>query len=86
MPKLQQNYTIGIKVSWALNSEENWNRTHRMAGKVFVAAGIGLLLEGVLLLRGIIGENVSYYLMIAVILISVIVPTGYSYLLFRKGI
>ena len=35
---------------------------------------------------GIIGENVSYYLMIAVILISVIVPTGYSYLLFRKGI
>ncbi len=86
MPKLQQNYTIGIKVSWALNSEENWNRTHRMAGKVFVAAGIVLLLEGILLLSGVIGETSSYYLMIAVILISVIVPTGYSYWLFRKGI
>ena len=86
MPKLQQNYTIGIKIAWTLNSEENWNRTHRMAGKVFVAAGIVMLLEGTLLLSGIIGENVSYYLMIAVILISVIVPTGYSYLLFRKGI
>lgn len=86
MPKLQQNYTIGIKVAWTLNSEENWNRTHRMAGKVFVAAGIVMLLEWTLLLSGIIGETVSYYLMIAVILISVIVPTGYSYLLFRKGI
>ena len=28
MPKLQQNYTIGIKLPWTLNSEENWNRTH----------------------------------------------------------
>ena len=57
-----------------------------MAGKGFVAAGIVLLLEGALLLSGIIGENVSYYLMIAVMLISVIVPTGYSYLLYQKGI
>ena len=86
MPKLQQNYTIGIKVSWALNSEENWNRTHRMAGKVLVATGIILFLEGILLLGGVIGENVSYYLMIAFILISVIVPCCYSYWLFRKGI
>lgn len=36
MPKLKQNYTIGIKVPWTLNSEENWNMTHRMAGKVYV--------------------------------------------------
>lgn len=86
MPKLQQNYTIGIKVSWALNSEENWNRTHRMAGKVLVATGIILFLEGILLLGGVIGENVSYYLMIAFILISVIAPCCYSYWLFRKGI
>ena len=32
MPKLQQNYTIGIKLPWTLNSEENWNRTHRLGG------------------------------------------------------
>ena len=74
------------KVAKTLNSEENWNRTHRMAGKGFVTAGIVLLQEGALLLSSIIGENVSYYLMIAVMLISVIVPTGYSYLLYQKGI
>ena len=37
LPKCKQNYTIGIKIPWTLNSEENWNRTHRMAGRLWVA-------------------------------------------------
>lgn len=40
MPKLKQNYTIGIRVLCTLNNEENWNMTHRMAGKVYVVAGV----------------------------------------------
>lgn len=40
MPKCTQNTTIGIKVIWALNNEENWNATHRFAGKTWVAAGL----------------------------------------------
>lgn len=36
-PKLRRNRTLGIKVSWTLGNEENWNRTHRFAGKVWVA-------------------------------------------------
>ena len=35
MPKLQQNFTVGIRVPWTLNSTENWNRTHRLGGKMF---------------------------------------------------
>ena len=27
LPKCKRNYTIGIKVSWALDDEENWNAT-----------------------------------------------------------
>ncbi|MCQ2558994.1 MAG: DUF1648 domain-containing protein, partial [Oscillospiraceae bacterium] len=30
LPKTTQSYTVGIKLPWTLNSEENWNRTHRM--------------------------------------------------------
>ena len=33
MPKLQQNYTVGIRIPWTLNSTENWNRTHRLGRK-----------------------------------------------------
>ena len=37
LPKVKQNYTLGVKVSWALNNEENWNATHRFTGKLWVA-------------------------------------------------
>ena len=36
LPKVKQNRTLGIKISWALNNEENWNKTHRFGGKVWV--------------------------------------------------
>ncbi len=32
LPKSRQNYTVGIKLPWTLDSEENWNKTHRLAG------------------------------------------------------
>ena len=44
LPKCRQNYTIGIKVKWTLENEENWNVTHRVAGRVWVAGGMLLLL------------------------------------------
>lgn len=40
MPKCQMNSTIGIKVSWAYTSEENWNATHRFAGRLWVIGGL----------------------------------------------
>ena len=40
LPKCKQNYTIGIKLPWTLQNEDNWNYTHRTAGFVWVAAGI----------------------------------------------
>ena len=39
LPKCKQNHTIGIKVPWTLASEDNWNRTHRFAGIVWVIGG-----------------------------------------------
>ena len=40
MPKTRMNPTIGIKVRWTYSSDENWNTTHRFAGKLWVAGGI----------------------------------------------
>ena len=45
MSKSHQNYTVGIKLPWTLNSEENWNRTHRLAGKLWIFAGDDLFLS-----------------------------------------
>ena len=43
LPKCKQNYTIGIRIVWALENEENWNKTHRFAGKLWVIGGVVLL-------------------------------------------
>ena len=77
MPKCKQNYTIGIKIPWTLHSEENWNRTHRFAGWLWTFSGI------VIMLSGFFG---GAWIFLAVVLLMILAPMIYSYLLFRKGI
>ena len=77
MPKCKQNYTIGIKIPWTLNSEENWNRTHRFAGRLWVICGIAIMLTG------FFG---GFWVFLPIVLLMVIVPFIYSYVLYRKGV
>ena len=76
MPKCKQNYTIGIKIPWTLNSEENWNKTHRFAGILWVICGI------VIMLTGFFG---SIWIFFGIALLMVLAPMLYSYILHRKG-
>ena len=76
LPKCRQNYTVGIKLPWTLNNEVNWQKTHRLAGVVFMAAG-ALMLLNILL-------NQSW-LIIAAIAVAVILPMVYSFILYKKG-
>ena len=77
MPKCKQNYTIGIKIPWTLNSEENWNKTHRFAGRLWVICGIAIMLTG------FFG---GFWIFLGVTLLMVLAPVVYSYILHRKGI
>ena len=52
LPKLRRNRTMGIRLPWTLASEENWSRTHRVAGFTWVAAGLLMLLSALLRLHG----------------------------------
>ena len=81
MPKLKKNYTVGIKVPWALNSEENWIRTHRFGGKVYVVTGIVCIIIG--LLVNLIGENVAFVIIMVLIFGGSFLTMGYSYWLYK---
>ena len=81
MPKLKKNYTVGIKVPWALNSEENWIRTHRFGGKVYVVTGIVCIITG--LLVNLIGENVAFVIIMVLIFGGSFLTMGYSYWLYK---
>ena len=75
LPKCPHNYTMGIRIPWTLHSEENWNRTHRFAGPIWVIFGI---LFPLLTFLG------YPKLCTALMFIAVFVPIIYSYLDFKK--
>ncbi len=75
LPKCKQNYTIGIKVPWALHDEGNWNKTHRFAGKLWVVSG------AVIMATSFLG---SFVLFFAVLLPMTIAPVIYSYVYHRQ--
>ena len=78
MPKCRQNSTIGIKIKWTLENEENWNATHRLAGKLWAAGGV-LMLGGIFL-----PIEAGVGVMLGVILVMVAIPVGYSCWYYRK--
>ena len=78
LPKMKQNYTLGIKLPWTLANEENWNRTHRLGGKVWVACGL------VLLAAALLPVGWMTIVMVAALLAAVLAPGVYSWLLARR--
>ena len=78
LPKCRQNTTIGIKVIWALNNEENWNATHRFAGKLWFVSGLITLFSAFLPIK------IGYPIMFIALIGAGGGATLYSYLYYRK--
>ena len=74
MPKVTRNFVVGIKIPTTLADEDNWNKTHRFAGPIWVAGGLTLLLCGMLGLS-------SWGLPLTVLIALVVLPMGYSMML-----
>ena len=79
LPKSKQSYTMGIRLPWTLASEENWNRTHRLAGFLWVIGGAAMILLALLRVPMV-------WAMMAITLTIALLPTAYSYILYRRGI
>ena len=75
LPKCKQNYTIGYKLPWTLDDEENWNKTHRLAGWLMVLSGILVIIT--------VPLQLMFPAMIVVLVIS-LVPAVYSYVLYVR--
>lgn len=76
MGKLRRNFFVGIRTPWTLANEEVWNRTHRLGGKLFVAAGLLSLAFGL--------WHASIIMVLGVTLLAALVPVVYSYLVYRR--
>jgi uncharacterized membrane protein len=76
--RAKQNWFIGIRTPWTLSSEEVWDRTHTLGGKLFRIAGV-------LALLGTLAPPVLAFLFILgpILVISVYLVV-FSYLEYRK--
>lgn len=77
--KLRSNFFVGIRTPWTLSSDDIWVKTHRLAGKLTVIAGMLAMLLAAVADR----ENV-FYVVTCLLLPSILVPVLYSWLLWRK--
>ena len=78
LPKIKQNSTLGIKIKWTLYNEENWNKTHRFAGFVWVIGGV------LFCIMGFVAEELLVFLLPLEVILLACVPTVYSWRLAKK--
>lgn len=75
--KARRNFFIGIRTPWTLSSDTVWDETHRVGGKLFMAAG------ALAFIGAFFPAQAMWFVMLPVMgasLFSVV----YSYILFRR--
>ncbi len=80
LPKTRPNWFLGIRTPWTLSSDDTWEKTHRLGGRLFLLSGIiGLItaftLNGIWLALA----------MPLVLMPSVLICVVYSYLVWRRA-
>ncbi|MDK2928395.1 MAG: hypothetical protein PWR31_2086 [Bacillota bacterium] len=78
MGQIRHNYFVGIKTPWTLASEEVWQRTHRAAARLWVAAGL------VGAVGALFPPAIGMPLLVVALSVAGIVPLVHSYLLWRR--
>jgi len=73
----ERNWFVGVRTPWTLSSDNVWKKTHLLASKTFMIAGVILLLS-------IFFPEYAFFAIIFVVLIAAIIPTIYSYFEYAK--
>lgn len=72
LERTKRNMCIGIRTPWTLASDRVWERTHRLGGILFKAAGV-------LALGGIVFPSYGIWFVLVPVLAAALVATVYSY-------
>lgn len=77
---VKPNYFIGIRTPWTLENEQTWRNTNRMAGRLWMAGGLFIIVMALA-----VNNNVALGILFAIVtVIIVLVPIIYSYIQFKK--
>jgi len=70
----------GFKLPWTLENEDNWNETHKLAGKIWKYGGLAQAIAALLL-----PNMAGFIVFFSITLIMVVVPSVFSYRMFKRG-
>ena len=79
MPKIMKNKTLGVKTYWSMYNDVTWQKTHRLAGFVFVISGLI-----VIILSLFFKDAVNFIILMVVLLIALIITTVASYIYYKE--
>ena len=79
MPRARPNFFVGVRTPWTLSSDRVWERTHRVAGYLFVAAG------AVTLLAATLPSRWAVPVLLAAVSTAALSSVVYSYVLWSRG-
>ncbi|WP_019791626.1 SdpI family protein, partial [Streptococcus sobrinus] len=77
LPKIRQNYTVGLRFPWNINDEGAWNHTHRLAGFLWVLGGLIIIVDGFI-------DFAFVWVFFGSVILMVLLPIINSYLYYHK--
>lgn len=79
MHNIKPNYFAGFRLPWALENEENWRRTHALAGKLWFGGGLLIALLCLLL-----PAKAAMVVFTAIMITITVIPIVFSYRFYRE--
>lgn len=79
MPKVKNNFFMGIRTPWTLSNPDVWNRANRLGGRLFFWFGLVIALSALLL-----SEKTTFFVMMAGVVVVSCVPIIMSYVWYRR--
>lgn len=79
MYSVKPNYFFGMRTPWALENEDNWRKTHQLAGKLWFLGGIMFVLISLLFAASFV-----FIAFVSIIVIITFIPLVYSYTIYKQ--
>ena len=79
MENAKQNWFIGVRTPWTMSSEVVWDKTNKLAGKLFKVAGV-------LAAMGVIFPKYAIFLIMVPVILAAVYPIIYSYQKYQQEI
>lgn len=79
MPAMKPNYFVGIRTPWTLENESIWRKTHRLGARLFIVAGVIIIVAALLF-----NMEIAFYATIGTTIVITLWTSIYSYRLFKQ--